>query len=106
MGVTDFLLLGTVGLRGADGSVVDLGPAKQRTVLTALLVDAGRWVTMETLIDRVWGEDVPARVRPSLSTHIARIRRTLADTAVPVDTDTGVAAAAWARRIAQMPSGW
>lgn len=38
------------------------------------------------------GEDVPARVRPSLYTHIARIRRTLADSAVPVDTDTGVAA--------------
>ncbi|MFC4464656.1 BTAD domain-containing putative transcriptional regulator [Streptomyces xiangluensis] len=91
--MTEFLLLGTVELRGTDGAVVDLGPAKQRTVLAALLVDAGRWVAMETLIDRVWGEDVPAQVRPSLYAHIARIRRTLASTAAPLVAGTGGAAA-------------
>ncbi|WP_210589907.1 BTAD domain-containing putative transcriptional regulator [Streptomyces sp. GESEQ-35] len=90
--MTDFLLLGTVELRRPDGTVVDLGPAKQRTVLAALLVDAGRWVTVETLIDRVWGEDAPLQVRPSLYAHIARIRRLLAATA------DGVAAGPQLRR--------
>ncbi|QNP76124.1 tetratricopeptide repeat protein [Streptomyces roseirectus] len=79
--MADFLLLGTVESRSADGTAVDLGPAKQRTVLAALLVDAGRWVTVETLIDRVWGEDPPAQVRPSLYAYVARIRRLLASTA-------------------------
>ncbi|WP_328500001.1 tetratricopeptide repeat protein [Streptomyces sp. NBC_00457] len=81
--MTDFLLLGTVELRGADGTVLDAGPAKQRTVLAALLVDTGRWVATDTLIDRVWGEDPPSQVRPSLYAHIARIRRMLASTGAP-----------------------
>ncbi|TPQ21363.1 AfsR/SARP family transcriptional regulator [Streptomyces sporangiiformans] len=91
--MADFLLLGTVELRGADGAVVDLGPAKQRTVLAALLVDAGRWVAVETLIDRVWGQELPAQVRTSLYAHIARIRRMLADTHAPLGTGTDDAGA-------------
>lgn len=79
----EFVVLGPVELHGADGAVVDPGPAKQRTVLAALLVDAGRWVAVETLIDRVWGEDLPAHVRPSLYAYVARIRRMLAATATP-----------------------
>jgi DNA-binding SARP family transcriptional activator/tetratricopeptide (TPR) repeat protein len=91
--MTDFLLLGTVEVCGADGAVVDLGPARQRTVLAALLVDAGRWVAVETLVDRVWGEDVPAQVRPSLYAYVSRIRRMLAGSAAPVDAGAGGSAA-------------
>jgi len=78
-GVRGFRLLGPVELWVA-GRPVDLGPAKRRTVLAALLVDAGRWVPAETLIDRVWGEDPPAQGRGTLYAHIARIRRVLAET--------------------------
>ncbi|WP_151482911.1 AfsR/SARP family transcriptional regulator [Streptomyces albicerus] len=91
--MTEFLLLGTVELRGTDGAAVDTGPAKQRTVLAALLADAGRWVAVETLIDRVWGQDLPAQVRPSLYAHIARIRRMLATVATPLDAGTDGAGA-------------
>ncbi|WP_210582087.1 tetratricopeptide repeat protein [Streptomyces sp. GESEQ-4] len=83
--MTDFLLLGTVEIRAAGGAVVELGPARQRTVLAALLVDGGRWVATETLIDRVWGQHVPAQVRPSLYAYISRIRRMLASTATPLN---------------------
>ncbi|WP_416973070.1 BTAD domain-containing putative transcriptional regulator [Streptomyces sp. 4F14] len=96
--MSDFLLLGTVELRSADGAAVDPGPAKQRTVLAALLVDAGRWVPVETLIDRVWGQDPPAQVRPSLYAHITRVRRTLAD----MDPPAGDAAA----RLRRGPGGY
>ncbi|WP_329248643.1 tetratricopeptide repeat protein [Streptomyces sp. NBC_01478] len=78
-GVRGFRLLGPVELWVA-GRPVELGPAKRRTVLAALLVDAGRWVPAETLIDRVWGEDPPAQVRSTLYAHVARIRRVLVDT--------------------------
>ncbi|WP_307782092.1 BTAD domain-containing putative transcriptional regulator [Streptomyces sp. MBT65] len=78
-GVRGFRLLGPVELWVA-GRPVDLGPAKRRTVLAALLVDAGRWVAAETLIDRVWGEDPPAQGRGTLYAHIARIRRVLGET--------------------------
>ena len=88
-GVRGFRLLGPVELWVA-GRPVDLGPAKQRTVLAALLVDAGRWVPAETLIDRVWGEDPPAQVRGTLYAHIARIRRVLVETGPRLSGDVGV----------------
>ncbi|MEW1831680.1 tetratricopeptide repeat protein [Streptomyces sp. NPDC088196] len=72
------------------GRPVDLGPAKRLTVLAALLVDAGRWVPAETLIDRVWGEDPPAQVRATLYAHIARIRRVLTETGPLLAEDDGV----------------
>ncbi|MGW2888399.1 AfsR/SARP family transcriptional regulator [Streptomyces griseoruber] len=77
--MTGFRLLGPVEL-WVSGRPVELGPAKRRTLLAALLVDAGRWVSAETLIDRVWGEEPPAQVRATLYAHVARIRRVLAET--------------------------
>lgn len=73
----DFRILGPVELRGNDGRV-ELGPLKQRTVLAALLVDAGRPVTQELLIERVWDESPPAEVRNALYTYATRLRRILA----------------------------
>ncbi|MEV7991285.1 BTAD domain-containing putative transcriptional regulator [Streptomyces sp. NPDC086077] len=78
---TEFRLLGQVELRSA-GQVVGLGPPQRHLLLAALLVDADRAVTLETLIDRVWGEEVPAQARASLYSHAARIRRTLEHAAV------------------------
>ena len=73
----DFRILGPVELRGPDGRV-ELGPLKQRTVLAALLVDAGRPVTQELLIERVWDDCPPAEVRNALYTYATRLRRILA----------------------------
>ncbi|WP_405971808.1 tetratricopeptide repeat protein [Streptomyces sp. NBC_00988] len=89
--MSGFRLLGPVELWVA-GRPVDLGPAKRRTVLAALLVDAGRWVPAETLIDRVWGEDPPAQVRGTLYAHVARIRRVLAESGPQLRGDGGGAA--------------
>ncbi|HVQ91597.1 MAG TPA: winged helix-turn-helix domain-containing protein, partial [Mycobacteriales bacterium] len=54
---------------------VEVGPPRQRAVLAALAVDAGRVVAVDVLVDRVWGTDPPQRVRRTLQTHIARVRR-------------------------------
>src|SRR5687768_1462340 len=74
--MTEFRLLGSLELWTA-GRQLDLGPAKQRTLLAALLIDMGRPVPAETLIDRVWGSTPPAGVRNVMYTHISRIRRLL-----------------------------
>jgi len=74
--VTELVLLGPVQLRVADRAV-DLGPAKQRTVLAALLVDADQPMPTEALIDRVWGEAPPASVRSALYSYVARLRGVL-----------------------------
>jgi DNA-binding SARP family transcriptional activator len=76
--VLEFRLLGPVELV-VDGEPVPVGPPKRRAVLAALLVDAGRPVSVETLIDRVWGEAPPHEARSTLYSHVARLRRLLAD---------------------------
>ena len=63
-------LLGPVQLM-VSGRPVQLGPAKQRAVLAALLVDADRPTPAEALIDRVWGDDPPLSVRTTLYSYIA-----------------------------------
>ena len=72
----EFRLLGPVEV-WVDGRCVDAGRPHQRAVLAALLVDAGRVVPVETLIDRVWGQAAPEQVRASLRAHLSRIRRML-----------------------------
>ncbi|ADJ45405.1 SARP family transcriptional regulator [Amycolatopsis mediterranei S699] len=62
---------------------VDPGPPRQRCVLAALLVDAGRLVTWEILIDRVWGDAPPSGARHSLYSHVARVRQVLAQVTLP-----------------------
>ncbi|MFI6070354.1 BTAD domain-containing putative transcriptional regulator [Actinoplanes sp. NPDC051343] len=67
-------LLGTVELM-TSGGAVDVGPPQRRLVLAALAVDAGRPVSVEALVDRVWGEEAPEQARRALQAHLTRIRR-------------------------------
>ncbi|TWP54011.1 transcriptional regulator, SARP family protein [Lentzea tibetensis] len=60
-----------------DGRAVELGPPRQRCVLAALTVDAGRVVPVEQLMQRVWGADTPRRGRETLHSHISRLRHAL-----------------------------
>jgi DNA-binding SARP family transcriptional activator len=68
-------VLGPVDAVGAGGRVTEAGPPQQR-LLAALAVDAGRPVTVEALIDRVW-DQAPAGARRSLHVLITRVRRLL-----------------------------
>src|SRR6266508_4538985 len=71
-----FRLLGPVAVDAPDGPV-DVGPARQRTVLAALLVDAGHLVPIDTVVNRVWGPAPPDRSRQTLHVYIARLRQAL-----------------------------
>ena len=74
--VAEFRLLGPVEVWAA-GRRIDAGQPRQRSVLAALLADAGRSVPVETLIDRVWGAAPPRGARAALHGHITRIRQVL-----------------------------
>jgi DNA-binding SARP family transcriptional activator len=80
--LTEFRLLGPVEV-WAGHRRIDAGQPRQRTVLAALLVDAGRPVPWHTVVDRVWGESPPQTVRQSLRAHISRIRQVLRRAAQP-----------------------
>lgn len=64
----EFALLGPVE------AAVDLGPARQRAVLVALLLDANRPVSVDQLAERVWGERVPDSARRTLFSYLSRLR--------------------------------
>ena len=73
----EFQLFGEVRLT-AEGQSFDVGTPRQQAVLAALAVDIGHAVPIETLIDRVWGQNPPEQARNVLYSHLSRIRRLLA----------------------------
>jgi len=73
----EFGLLGPVAV-WADGRPVDAGHARQRAVLAVLLLDLGRAVPLEMLIDRVWGDDPPRSVRNVVYGYVARLKALIA----------------------------
>jgi DNA-binding SARP family transcriptional activator len=75
----EFRILGPVEVR-ADDQRIDIGHARQRSVLAALLLDLGQVIPTERLIDRVWGEDPPASVRNVLYGCVAKLKAALART--------------------------
>jgi DNA-binding SARP family transcriptional activator/tetratricopeptide (TPR) repeat protein len=81
-------LLGEVTAQVNQRSV-DLGAPRQRCVLAALAVDAGRLVPAERLVARVWGADTPRRGRATLQTHISRLRGAFGDAVAIVHRSGG-----------------
>jgi DNA-binding SARP family transcriptional activator len=66
-----------------DARVVDLGGHKQRAVLASLLVNANRVVSLDGLVDQLWGEKPPRRAVGSLQAYISNLRRALEPTRRP-----------------------
>jgi len=62
-----------------DADVKAIGSPKVRTLLAALLLEAGRVVSVESLKDALWGGAPPASAQASLHNHVARLRRLLDD---------------------------
>lgn len=77
---TDSLALRLFGPVEADmnGRALDLGPPQRRAVLACLAVYAESPVSIDLLVERIWGDYPPDGARPALHAHIARLRRVLA----------------------------
>ncbi|MET8828989.1 helix-turn-helix domain-containing protein [Streptomyces sp. NPDC004610] len=69
-------LSGSVEVRAA-GRRSGPGPTKTCLCLAALAWDAGRIVSVDTLIHRVWDDHPPTKAREALHVHVSRIRRVL-----------------------------
>jgi DNA-binding SARP family transcriptional activator len=69
-------LLGPVEVR-RDGEPLDLGGPQPRAVIAHLALDAGRVVSVERLVDRLWGDDPPRTPLGTLQSYVSRLRRCL-----------------------------
>jgi DNA-binding SARP family transcriptional activator/basic membrane lipoprotein Med (substrate-binding protein (PBP1-ABC) superfamily) len=71
-----FHVLGPLEVRVA-GEELAIGGAKQRAVLAALLLRAGEVVSVERLVDEVWGNDPPPSAAHTLESYVSRLRQLL-----------------------------
>jgi DNA-binding SARP family transcriptional activator len=72
----EFRILGPLEVEGESGPIA-LGGQKQRALLAALLLEAGRVVATDRLIDLLWGEEAPKTATTSLQNSISRLRKEL-----------------------------
>ncbi len=71
-----FNILGPVEVRSGD-ELLDLGGPKQRAVLAVLVLRVGRVVTVDRLVDELWGDEPPARALGTLQAYVSNLRRVL-----------------------------
>jgi DNA-binding SARP family transcriptional activator len=72
----EFRILGPLEVIGDEGPIPIPGQ-KQRALLAILLLDAGRVVSTDRLIDALWGEQPPRTAATSLQNFISQLRKAL-----------------------------
>jgi DNA-binding SARP family transcriptional activator len=72
----EFRILGPLEVAAGE-RLLELGRPKQRAVLAILLVHANRTVSLEHLVDELWGEEPPAQAMASLQAYVSHLRRLL-----------------------------
>ncbi|KAF4407926.1 MULTISPECIES: AfsR/SARP family transcriptional regulator [Streptomyces] len=73
----DIKVLGPLAAKERGVSVVP-SAAKPRQILALLALRAGHVVTVPTLMEEVWGENVPRSAATTLQTYILQLRRKIA----------------------------
>ena len=74
----EFHLLGSTEAWQA-GNPIPLSGARRRALVTRLLLDAGRAVPAETLLEDVWGDQAPGAASATLQSHLSQLRKVLGD---------------------------
>jgi DNA-binding winged helix-turn-helix (wHTH) protein len=69
----------------SDGVDVRLGGPKQRTVLALLVAEVGKPVSVDALIDGVWGDEPTTGARSTLQTYVSNLRAAIGDVIVRDD---------------------
>ncbi|MEU7887878.1 BTAD domain-containing putative transcriptional regulator [Microbispora bryophytorum] len=77
-----FGILGPLDVRTDTGEYLAVGGPRPRALLTILLLNAGRVVSVEQLIDGQYGEDPPAGAANAIQAQVSRLRKHL-----PVEFD-------------------
>jgi DNA-binding SARP family transcriptional activator len=73
-----FALLGPLEVRH-DGRTIPIARGKPRALLALLLLNPGRVVATERLIDELWGDSPPATAATALHVYVSGLRKALGD---------------------------
>ncbi|MEV4804118.1 BTAD domain-containing putative transcriptional regulator [Nonomuraea sp. NPDC049421] len=74
-----FGVLGPLAVWSADGRAVRVPEVKVRALLARLLVDPGRTVSADRLVEDLWGGRPPADASAALRVKVSQLRRALGD---------------------------
>jgi YVTN family beta-propeller protein len=88
----EFRVLGDLEVRH-HGTAIPLGPRQQRAVLALLVLHVGETVSVERIVDAIWGEAPPATAAKTVHVYVSRLRKALApaDAGAIVTRDHGYA---------------
>ncbi|MGC4748756.1 BTAD domain-containing putative transcriptional regulator [Micromonospora sp. DT201] len=84
-----FRILGPTQVLLADGRELPVGGPRLRALLALLLLDAGRMVSAERLIDGLYGEHPPRGAANALQSQVSRLRQALSAEHNPVELHPG-----------------
>jgi peptide/nickel transport system substrate-binding protein len=69
-----------------DGQPLSLGPKKQRSLLAVLALHANETVSVDRLVDALWGDRPPATAQKMVQLYVSQLRRLLAANSVQIVT--------------------
>src|ERR1700694_127964 len=81
----EFRVLGPLEVTDG-GRVVPVNGSKQRAVLALLLLNAGRVVSSDRLLDELWGDEPPESGATALQVRVSQLRKALGDGGSAVKT--------------------
>lgn len=70
-------MLGLLEVIGDDGSAIPIGSSNERALLALLLLDANRPMSVDRLIEGLWGERAPPTGLKTVQVYVSRLRRRL-----------------------------
>lgn len=84
----DVKLLGPMSVV-QNGISIEPTARKVRKVLALLAMNAGRLVTVSSILEEVWAEQAPRSAVQTLQTYVMRLRKNIEDTLPPGNTGAG-----------------
>ncbi len=72
-----FRILGALAAETTDGTPVPLGQPKQRALLAILLLHVGEIVSIDRLVELLWGDGAPRTAEHSVQIYVSELRRAL-----------------------------
>jgi YVTN family beta-propeller protein len=74
----EFRLLGSLEVL-VEGRELSLGGARQRAVLAILLLHRGEVVSVDRIVDELWGERLPDTATKTVQVYVSRLRKELGE---------------------------